>query len=95
MYELREGERTIGEFSVQFFDPLESTLAELTPGTRQPTVATEVIGYDLDKPLTWLMLLGLIAILVLLFSDWNVLAPRSQAPLGKRESARASASRNV
>ncbi|MEX0726963.1 MAG: VWA domain-containing protein [Planctomycetaceae bacterium] len=75
IYEIREDETSIGEFSVLYFDRRESTLTELTPGTRPPLVPTEGIGYTLDDPMTWLLLLGIVLVLLILFSDWKVLKP--------------------
>ncbi|MDA0832018.1 MAG: VWA domain-containing protein [Planctomycetota bacterium] len=75
IYEIHEENQSIGLFSVLFFDRRESTLKELSPGRRAPITPTEGIGYTLDDPMTWLLLLGIVIVLLMLFSDWKILKP--------------------
>lgn len=75
VYTILDGERPIGEFSVNFFDSDESTLTELRPGRRDPTEAAASSGFQIDQPLTWMILVGIVLVLLAALIDWRVLRP--------------------
>lgn len=78
VYEIREGERTLDRFSVNFFDPYESDLSSLTPGVRAAAgKPTELFAPD--DPYSWLIMIGTFLILLFIFLDWYVLAPKARA----------------
>lgn len=75
VYTILDGDRMIGEFAVNFFDADESTLTELRPGRRDPTEVAASSGFQIDQPLTWMILVGIVLILLAAFTDWHVLRP--------------------
>jgi hypothetical protein len=83
VYELRDGEHSIGRFAVNFHDPEESTLTSLGPGVREPIEEGISLGYLLDDPFSWLIAGGIVLIVVTVFGDWWVLGERGKAK-GKR-----------
>ncbi|MDB5337130.1 MAG: double-transrane region domain protein, partial [Planctomycetaceae bacterium] len=76
IYELKAGEKNAGQFAINFFDPAESDLRNLTPGRHSPKIIVTDSGITLDNPYTWAIWIGTILILALLFADWFVLRPR-------------------
>jgi hypothetical protein len=78
-YRISVGEKTFGEFAVNFFDSEESNLLELRSGRRPPIVDDADQGYTVDNPLTWLMLLALLILLGLLLGNWFAIKPKSIA----------------
>ncbi len=76
VYEVRDGERVVGEFAVNFFDEEESSLAALAPGERQARVTTEVTRLSIDDPYSWLMALAILLLIGAVLMDWYVLRPR-------------------
>jgi Ca-activated chloride channel homolog len=79
-FQINDGDELLGEFAVNFFDPSESDLTKLRPGSRLPPTAEDGTDYTIDNPFTWAILAGLILILVLAFADWCILKPRRSAP---------------
>jgi hypothetical protein len=77
VFEVREGESLFGRFAVNFFDPAESDLRHLTPGTIAASDAAVSSGTASDVPYTWALWLGTILIMMLLFADWIVLRKNS------------------
>ena len=75
VYTILDGDRPIGEFAVNFFDSEESTLTDLRPGRRDPTEEAASSGFQIDQPLTWLVLVGIVLILLAALTDWRVLRP--------------------
>lgn len=75
VYTILDGERLIGEFAVNFFDSDESTLTELRPGRRDATEEAASSGFQIDQPLTWMILVGIVLILLAALTDWRVLQP--------------------
>lgn len=75
VYTILDGERPIGEFAVNFHDPDESTLTGLRPGRRDPAEEAASSGFQIDQPLTWMILVGIVLILLAAFADWYVLRP--------------------
>lgn len=76
LYSIVDGERLVGEFAVNFHDTEESTLNNLRPGHRQPTTGpTAAAGFQMDQPLTWMILLGIAVITLAAFADWHTLRP--------------------
>ena len=76
LYELKSGEKTAGQFAINFFDPAESDLRNLAPGRHAPKITETDSGITLDNPYTWAIWIGTILVLGLLFADWFVLRPR-------------------
>ena len=79
VYEIRDGDRAMGQFAVNFFDPEESELTNLAPGIRQPAVEADTATFALDNPYSWLIMLGIMLIMVAVFWDWFVLKPKVTA----------------
>ena len=75
VYSILDGERSIGEFAVNFFDADESTLIGLRPGRRDPADEAASSGFQVDQPLTWMILVGIVLILLAALTDWRVLQP--------------------
>ena len=76
VYTILDGERPLGEFAVNFYDADESTLTGLRPGRREPKEETSSLGgFQIDQPLTWMILVGIVLILLAAFADWHVLRP--------------------
>jgi hypothetical protein len=76
VYTILDGERPIGEFAVNFHDPDESTLSGLRPGRREPVdEVSSFAGFQIDQPLTWMILVGIVLILLAALADWHVLRP--------------------
>lgn len=75
LYTLSDGERELARFSVNFQDPIESNLQELSPGRREPVTPVTPDGFQIDSPYTWLILLGIMLIMGLALADWHVLSP--------------------
>src|SRR5262249_18507971 len=73
IYEVRDGDRSLGRFSVNFYDPTESNLSSLGPGNRDAVSEPSPLGYRLDDPFSWLIVVGLVVILVAVLADWFVL----------------------
>ncbi|MGD9855250.1 MAG: BatA domain-containing protein [Planctomycetaceae bacterium] len=76
LYAIREGERIVGEFAVNFFDDVESSLAELAPGARPPEATSEAVRLAIDDPYSWLMALAMLMLLAAMLADWYVLRPQ-------------------
>lgn len=76
VFSIVDGERLVGEFAVNFHDTEESTLSGLRPGRRDPAKdASASAGFQIDQPLTWMILLGIAVITLAAFADWHVLQP--------------------
>ena len=75
VYSILDGERSIGEFAVNFFDADESTLIGLRPGRRDPADEAASSGFQVDQPLTWMILVGIVLTLLAALTDWRVLQP--------------------
>ena len=73
VYEIRDGERSLGEFAVNFHDTQESTLTGLRPGTRDPHIDNESAKIVLDDPYSWLIMLGVVLVILAVFTNWKVL----------------------
>jgi hypothetical protein len=79
VHEVREEDRVIGRFAVNFFDPVESTLSSLHTAVREPVETATSGDFTLDNPYSWLVLLGLVAILGAVLSDWRTLRPKGSS----------------
>jgi hypothetical protein len=73
VYELRDGERVIGQFAVNFHDPQESDLTDLSAGIRPPAEPQTATGFEIDNRYSWVWLLGIVLVLVVVLLDWRVL----------------------
>jgi Ca-activated chloride channel homolog len=79
IYEVRDGERSIGRFAVNFHDPLESNLSALGPGVRDALSEPAPLSYRLDDPFSWLIAGGIAIILAAVLADWFVLDRTARA----------------
>jgi hypothetical protein len=73
IYEVRDGDRSIGRFAVNFHDPVESNLSTLGPGLRDAVSEPPALSYRLDDPFSWLIAAGIAIILAAVLADWFVL----------------------
>jgi hypothetical protein len=79
IYEVRDGDRSIGRFAVNFHDPVESNLSTLGPGLRDAVSEPPTLGYRLDDPFSWLIAAGIAIILAAVLVDWFVLDRTARA----------------
>jgi hypothetical protein len=79
IYEVRDGERSIGRFAVNFHDPVESNLSALGPGVRDAVSEPAPLSYRLDDPFSWLIAGGIAIILAAVLADWFVLDRTARA----------------
>ena len=73
IYEVRDGDRSMGRFAVNFHDPVESNLSSLGPGVRDAVSEPPALSYRLDDPFSWLIVAGIATILAAVLADWFVL----------------------
>lgn len=76
VYELRDGERSLGQFSVGFLDARGSDLSGLKPGRRLPEEGSAGGGFFVDEPFSALLFGLLLLALAALVGDWWVLRPK-------------------
>jgi hypothetical protein len=79
VYEVRDGEQSIGRFAVNFQDPAESNLSSLGPGVRDAISEPPALSYRLDDPFSWLIAAGIVTILTAVLVDWFVLDRTARA----------------
>ncbi len=79
IYEVREGDHSLGRFAVNFHDPVESNLSSLGPGVRDAVSEPPPLSYRLDDPFSWLIAAGIVIILAALLADWFVLDRTARA----------------
>ena len=84
VYEIHDGPTAIGRFAVNFQDPEESNLRDLSSGTRRATQVFDRKQIQVDSPYTWALLAGLALILAAIFADWYWL---QRPPTVKRSGA--------
>ena len=84
VYRIEEHDETQGEFAVNFFDPRESSLSSITPGEREPPLATRSTTLRIDDPYTWLIMLAVLLVLAALLIDWYILRPAARQPLSSK-----------
>src|SRR5262249_40168496 len=73
VYQVNDGEKTVGRFAINFFDAEESDLRNLVPGRRDAKAEATTGSIALDNPYSWMILASLLLIMVAVFSDWFVL----------------------
>ena len=73
VYEIRDGTVSIGRFAVNFLDPEESTLSELSAGVRDAAIEAEPATFRVDHRYSWLIVLGILAVIAAVLLDWKVL----------------------
>lgn len=73
VYQLLDGEREIGRFAMQFADLEESDLSRLVPGRREAAEGTGANRIQVESPLPWWLLAGLMIAAVLFVADWKSL----------------------
>lgn len=78
VYEIRDEEKLVGRFAVNFHDRDESRLTRLGEGRREPAKTARAAQIALDDPHSWIILLGILLLLIVVFLDWKVLRPRRQ-----------------
>lgn len=77
VYEVKDGDASLGRFAVGFLDARESDLRGLRPGERPAVSEADESGFLVDRPFSPL-LLGLLALaLAALIADWWVLRPKT------------------
>ena len=74
VYELLDGEKKVGRFSVNFHDPGESDLTKLNSGHRAAE-SQLVEALSVDTPYNWVIMAGLILTLIAVFANWRLLKP--------------------
>lgn len=79
VYDIREAQQSVGQFAVYFDDLDESTLTGLHPGTRRATGDLRLGKFTLDRPYSWIILLGIVLIMSAVLLDWYVLKPKRAA----------------
>lgn len=77
LFEVRDGDKSLGRIAVNFFDPAESDLRQLRPGNIPAAEDAAHSATATDLPYTWALWIGTILILILLFADWFVLRPKA------------------
>lgn len=75
LYVLREGERELGRFAMQFNDLEESDLRNLKVGAKAAKVAG-ASELEVESHYSWWLLAGIVVVLGLLLGDYRSLAPR-------------------
>jgi hypothetical protein len=79
IYEVRDDDRSIGRFAVNFHDPVESNLTTLGPGVRDAVSEPAALAYRLDDPFSWLIAGGIAVVLAAILADWFVLDRTARA----------------
>ncbi|TWU08656.1 hypothetical protein CA54_38920 [Symmachiella macrocystis] len=80
VYEIREGDSTVGRFAVNFEDAEESNLQLLFPGGRQSAQPNPTALYQIDPKYSWILVAATFLTLVLLLLNWWVVkSPRTAA----------------
>jgi hypothetical protein len=79
IYEVRDGDRSLGRFAVNFHDPVVSNLSSLGPGVRDAVSEPPALSYRLDDPFSWLIVAGIAIILAAVLTDWFVLDRTARA----------------
>lgn len=77
VYDVQDNSKTIGRFAVNFQDSEESNLLALGSGHREPKLVSTESTVILDKPFSWLIIVGLATIVAALYADWFLLARNS------------------
>ena len=72
-YTLHDDDRQVARFAVNFQDIDESTLVGLVAGERPAVVEVDTVGFKVDSPYTWLILLAIVMVIGLALGDWQVL----------------------
>ncbi|MFV0445900.1 MAG: BatA domain-containing protein [Planctomycetaceae bacterium] len=70
VYRLLAGDEPLDQFSVNFFDPIESNLTALGTRRQAPESKYEPTRIRLDNPFSWLFVLGILAVLLAVLWDW-------------------------
>ncbi len=79
IYTVQDGEEILGKFAVNFFDRDESNLLGLKPGEKLPSAPKPALGIHLDNPFSWLLIIGLLLTILVIFLDWYFLQARNRA----------------
>ena len=80
VYEVKDGDATIGTFAVNFFDRAESaSLGTRAPGRRNAADSAAAMRTSIDDPYSWLMVLAILLLFGAILGDWFVLRPRGQS----------------
>ena len=86
VYEVRDGDAAVGRFAVNFFDPEESALDRLQPGTLDASAEARAVVFAVDSRYSWLIMLGIALVTASVVLDWKVLGgARRQAAGGGRQ----------
>jgi hypothetical protein len=84
VYDIRDGDESIGRFALNFFDAEESKMTGLSSGSRKAGSEKPATGFLLDNPYTLLIMLAIAIVLAAVFADWFVLRPRTATSALKR-----------
>jgi len=76
VYTVKDGAETLDQFAVNFFDREESDLSRLSQGERPAAVPAPAIGIHYENPFSWLIVVGLLAILGMILWDWSITRSR-------------------
>jgi hypothetical protein len=73
---LPNGNRPVGRFAANFFDPDESTLSDLRDGARQPDRPETANALVIEGSLSWITILAILLVILIALLDWYVLRPK-------------------
>ncbi len=76
IYELRDGETTVGAFAVNFQDDVESNLTARNSGRHEATGDGTVRGVTPDTLYSWPILAAIACVIAAIVGDWYVLRPK-------------------
>ncbi len=76
LYTLKDGDKTIDQFAINFFDEEESTLTSLRPGIHQAEITDTTADLHIDNTYTWLIWLAIFFIIIAVLVDWKILKPK-------------------
>ncbi len=73
VFELRDGEQSLGTFATNFFDAAESDLSQLAKGVIPRDASQGLSGFAVSESPQWLWLILIGLALSALFADWAIL----------------------
>ncbi len=76
LYEIRQGQTLHGRLTINYFDPEESSLQELSRAHLVPETHYEPVKIRLDNPLSWLIVTAILATIIVMLANWFVLSRR-------------------
>ena len=73
LYEIQDGEQSLGRFSVNFFDTEESNLLSLHTGHHESAEMTSESAFQFDQTYSWIVLLILLIMVMVILYNWFIL----------------------